>query len=406
MKIRHSMTLRHPVPVSLPTEVSFMSHTPRRVMRHERFMGVCVYVWHDSFICVHHDSLYVCIMTLSCLITLPGASASTCDMTHSYVWHDSFMHVTWLLHMCDMTHSYVGNDSFICGAWIVHMCDMTDSYVWHDSSICVTWLVHMWGMSRSYVRHDSFICVTWLIQMCDATHSYGCHDSWDITHWRLMTSPWHVGGQMLVWVSHVTLTNVACHTYECGMSSLWKGRATHMNVAYHTYENISSLQMNESCTPHMNECYITYECVMSHIWMWISHIWKISIVANEWVMCPTYEWVLYYIWMRHVTHMNVNITHMKNFHRCKWMSHVPHVWMSAILYMNASCHTYECEYHTYEKFPSLQMNESCAPRMNECYITYECVMSHIWMWVSHIWMGHVKSLSATFHTYEWVVSHV
>jgi len=315
------------------------------------WLSICVH--HDSFMS-HYPSWGICV----------------------YVWHDSFICVTWLIHACDMTPSYVWHDSFICGKWLFHMWGMNSSYVWHDGFICVTWLIHMCNMTCSYVGHVSFIRATWLIHMCDMTHSNVWRDSF-------IWVPWLVGHNSL-------------KTHDLSMTR--RGADACVSESCHTHER---------CMSHIRMWHViimkgsrhTYECG-------ISHIWKYFIVANEWVMYPAYEWVLYYIWMRHVTHMNVNITHMKNFHRCKWMSHVPHVWMSAILYMNASCHTYECEYHTYEKFPSLQMNESCAPRMNECYITYECVMSHIWMWVSHIWMGHVKSLSATFHTYEWVVSHV
>jgi len=64
---------------------------------------------------------------------------------------------------------------------------------------------------------------------------------------------------------------------------------------------------------------------------------------------------------------------------------------------------------------------SHVTHMNESFHTYEWVMSHIWMshvthmneswhtyeWVmSHIWMSHGAHLNELCHTYEWVMSHI
>ena len=100
MKIRHLMTLRHPVRCIHMCDMPYS------------------YVWHGSFI------------YLTYLI-------HTCDMTHSYLWHDWDVYVTRLIHMCDTTH---------------HMRDMPHSYVGHDSFICLTY----------DVRHTLLVCVTFL----------------------------------------------------------------------------------------------------------------------------------------------------------------------------------------------------------------------------------------------------
>jgi len=50
----------------------------------------------------------------------------------------------------------------------------------------------------------------------------------------------------------------------------------------------------------------------------------------------------------------------------------------------------------------------------ESCLTYECVMSHLWMdsrrayqWVvSYLWMSHVTYMDRSRHTYEWVTSHI
>jgi len=43
------------------------------------------------------------------------------------------------------------------------------------------------------------------------------------------------------------------------------------------------------------------------------------------------------------------------------------------------------------------MNESCP--------TYEGVMSHVWIVMSHVWMSHVKCMNESCPTYERVMSH-
>jgi len=44
--------------------------------------------------------------------------------------------------------------------------------------------------------------------------------------------------------------------------------------------------------------------------------------------------------------------------------------------------------------------------MKESYRTYEWVMSHICISMSHIWMSHVTHMNESCHTYERVMSHI
>ena len=101
-----------------------------------------------------------------------------------------------------------------------------------------------------------------------------------------------------------------------------------------------------------------------------------------------------------------------------WMSRVSRVWVSHVIHMNESRHTYEenavlqVVVHLYEWVV--------------CH-TYEWVMSHIWtsqdthvsMWeavlpmMKHTWGSHVTHVSGEeaglpmlIHTYEWVVSYI
>ena len=82
--------------------------------------------------------------------------------------------------------------------------------------------------------------------------------------------------------------------------------------------------------------------------------------------CHTYEWVVSYIWMSHVTHVNED------------NSPQSHTWMSHVARMNESCHT------------------------------HEWVMSHAWIShaTPHTWMIHVTHMNESCHTCEWVISHI
>jgi len=83
--------------------------------------------------------------------------------------------------------------------------------------------------------------------------------------------------------------------------------------------------------------HVTYKWVMSHMNESChtcagaeseSHLWMSNILLSH-----TYEWVIYCIWMRHVTHMNESC-HM---YECV----MSHIWRSHVTNMNESCHTYK-----------------------------------------------------------------
>jgi len=90
--------------------------------------------------------------------------------------------------------------------------------------------------------------------------------------------------------------------------------------------------------------------------------------------------------------------HSQVIYRNIWMSHVTHIQMIHVTYMNESCHIYEWVMsHIWESHVTY-MNESCHTHSIDPCHTYERVMSHIWM-------SHVNLMNESCHTYEWVMSH-
>ena len=128
---------------------------------------------------------------------------------------------------------------------------------------------------------------------------------------------------------------------------------------------------------------------MAHMWM--------SYVTQ----CHTYEWILSYIWMGHVTHMNESChAHMmhqsRHTYECAtshmnetwhthmnvpppmWMRHDTHIWMRHVLYEWDMTHTYECA--------TSYMNETWHTHMNAPLPILMRLDTHIWMnapWHSH-----------------------
>jgi len=122
------------------------------------------HVWHDSFICLTWQFIYVR------------------DKTHAYVWHDSFMGVTWFIHMrdtrlerayCSVSCRKYVCDSFICVTWLVHTYHMNQKYVWMSPYISYIWMsLNACKSPVDYVWHDSFTRVTWIIHIENMTRSY------------------------------------------------------------------------------------------------------------------------------------------------------------------------------------------------------------------------------------------
>jgi len=110
------------------------------------------------------------------------------------------------------------------------------------------------------------------------------------------------------------------------------------------------------------------------------------------------------------------------------MSHVTHMkgWVLILMSMSHVTHMKESCAVDFEVLHASLMNysnESCHTHMNESFYTYECVMSHIRMGLSHvkhmneschafewvmsrIWMSHVTHMNESCHAFEWVMSHV
>ena len=117
-----------------------------------------------------------------------------------------------------------------------------------------------------------------------------------------------------MWMSHVTYTNVSCHSYEwCvqlqggwELSLVWMSHVTHVNTSCRTYKRIMSLiwvrhgspiYMNES-RHHSNHSCHSYEWVTSLVWMVCAGctketLIKMNHVTRVNVSCHTYKWVMF-----------------------------------------------------------------------------------------------------------------
>ena len=155
--------------------------------------------------------------------------------------------------------------------------------------------------------------------------------------------------------------------YEWVMNESWHVRMSHVNESCHI-SRINEIQNRcaQRCTlvtckwvmPRINESRYTDQWVMTHMWM--SH------VTNQWVMSHT------------------------------WTSHVTYQWVMS--HINESCHI--------SMSHVTNMNESCHISMS--HVTYQWVMSHTKSPDSrcHIFMSHVTLIDESFHTHEWVMSHI
>jgi len=142
---------------------------------------------------------------------------------------------------------------------------------------------HEWVMSHTWMSYFT--------HMNESCHTY----EWVMSHKRM-------SDRNPLFASTV-FSDESCHTYECVMSHTWLSHVTHMNESCHTHEWVMSHTWTSHITHRNTSCH-THECVMSGIWMHQSHLY-----------------------MRHVTHINVNVTHMSHV----WTTHEWHV--QQIVYM-------------------------------------------------------------------------
>jgi len=122
-----------------------------------------------------------------------------------------------------------------------------------------------------------------------------------------------------------------------------------------------------------------------------------------------YVYVSIYVYMRHVTHMNVFPAIYEWVMSHVWTRHVMRAKESIhkiihVTHVNASCHTHEyvvwmsqvtrvnASYHTYERVMWMR------------HVTHVNVSCHIYEWV--LWMSHVTDVIKSSHTYRWVMSQV
>ena len=183
-----------------------------------------------------------------------------------------------------------------------HVTHMND---WRD----IKWMCRVTHMTKS---SDTYACVT-------SRHTHG----WVVSYiWMIpsqvahMKDSWHTK-----WMSHVTRMNESSHTYEWFTSHIWMSHVTHMTessrtglmthacgwhgtwldsvmcvtwlfILSHVCDMTHSYSVMPACVCHvtrMHESCHTYE------WFLVkSHIWKIYVTQNEWVVSHvhTYEQVI------------------------------------------------------------------------------------------------------------------
>jgi len=186
--------------------------------------------------------------------------AHLCDMTHLYglficvIWliaKHSRTYATWLIYMCFIHMCDMTHRE-------IHMCDMT-SYNCRSFSakepliiglFCGSHITHM-NNTRAPMWHNSFM---WVIHMCVMTHREIFAHLCDMTHL-------YVAFICVIWlIAKHSRTYVMWLIYMC----------THINESHH-------IGARNFC----DESYHTYEWVITYIWM--SHVPHI----NE--SCPTHQ---------------------------------------------------------------------------------------------------------------------
>ena len=268
------------------------------------------------------------------------------------------------IYICDMTHSYVWHDAFI-------LCDMTQSYVWrdrsfvwHDSFIRVTWLIHTCDVTHSYVWHDSFIRVTWNIHTCDVTHSFVWRDSFICVTWLIHTCDvthsyvWRDSFIRVTWLIH---TCDVTHAYVTHSDKFFGFDTRQNNTA-----GSEAVKVRERCD--------SITCVT----------WAHSYVKNG--TFGRSKWFLIRLFLRLLRSVTVKVCDSfirmtwlilmcdMSCHRYKWG-----IWISHVTHINESCHA-GTELHAGQVVLLVRMCH--GTQTYESWHTYEWVISHVW--TSHI----------------------
>jgi len=235
-------------------------------------------------------SCHTCHCVKSC-VTHITASYHTCHTDRCVMSHISLRHVTHVTASCYTRHT----DHYVMPHVFLRRVTHTNaSYVWYDAVI----------------RGLLSICVLPRVTHCVEPHkSSSCHSHVWLTHIDA-----HITVQYHTFESRM---NAPCHTYMCVLKSV---------LSYIWMTLFNECLLNVSCH---------HECLMSHIRSAI-HIYEGHSPTHNWLnrriihtntSYHTYEYLKSYIPIHHITHMNAS------YHTRECL-------------MNASCHTYICEWRS------------------------------------------------------------
>jgi len=145
----------------------------------------------------------------------------------------------------------------------------------------------------------------------------------------------------------------------------------------------------------------TYQWVMAHIRM--SH--GTPMIES----CHTYVWVMAHIWLSQVTQMNETQLRQSRgcwlWYTCEWvMAHTYSSVLSPGTHMNESWHTYAwVMLHIYMSHGT-HMTKSCDTHSWAEAPTVSGLLAVVHMWMSH--GTHTFISPESWHTYDWVMSHI
>jgi len=205
-----------------------------------------------------------------------------------------------------------------------------------------------------------------MIHVTHVSHAYASYE-WVMAHiWIWMSHGTHINMNIWIWISHIV-------QYEWFMWHIWMNHVTHVKESCHNVScHANAWVMSHICMSHdthMNESCHTCVTHLIHTSTFCCTGWRRCIGCLK----------LQVIFRRRPTHYRALLREMTNKDKASYGSSPPcnapvtyegvmsHIWMSHVIHMNESCHTYE--------WVMPHINESC-----------------------HIWMVHA--------TYEWVVPHM
>jgi len=212
---------------------------------------------------------------------------------------------------------------------------------------------------------------------CDMTHSYLWHDSFVCVTWLIrmcdMTHSylWHDSFVSVTWLIHICDV-IAARSDPHQKRHRIKLRCcyvTHMNGSSHTYEWIMS---------YIRMSHVTRkEWVMSHVWHRIKLRCRYVTRMNG--SCHTYGWIMSYIRMSHVTHMAFDAMryHFLFFDAARTLIYM---YVCMYVYVYVRMYIYVCKYtisilcmYTSRSRHRIEIVQVCVHRNALCtsYVTRE-----------------------------------